>query len=779
MIDQQGSSIPGASVTVTNQLTTARQIAQTDTSGYFVFPEVLPGTYTLSVEKDGFEKFEQTGLAVLAADRINAGTLQLKLGSTKAVVTVTAETTRVQTTSSGQSAVVTDSQMAALPSIGRDYMALIRTLPGSTYLGEGNASLGQTTPQMFFNGDAHPTTTYISTNGVFASIANYSWDQGPTVMDNIQDVKVLTSNYEPQYGKVNGAVINVTTKSGTTDFHGAAYYYLRNEDLNANDFFSNRLGQKRSRYRYNTFGGTLGGPVYIPHWTSLRNKLFFFLSLDDEPSAVPEGPRTYLMPTAAERTGNFTNSFVPGTTTHVTVLDPTTGQPFNPAYVVPTGRQNTTMQNVLNFFPLPNFTNTAISNGNYNYVVNDSNSNPTNLESLRIDYAASAKWHIFGRWQRSYYGSTGRQEPGIYSGWENGTQSYDNRDVRFELNFAYSFNPHAVNEFVIGHFKNYEYNVVPQSTLNQFTASSAISFPQPYPQNDPLNLFPAMSFTYGPSFSYINRLPLDDYTAAYSYADNFTYLYKEHQFKAGFYVDSEHAFQPHHAGSGQFAGQFSFTDPNPSDPYNAGYSYAEALLGYFVSYSNVTTRVTDTVSANALEWYAQDHWQATKKLSLNFGARFTYDRPQVINGTDGAVFRFSNYSASSAPPLFQPILVNGVRMMQDPLNGQIFPAAYYNRFVPGVGSPAPGATPVTSSSFPGIFNSQGVVIAPRFGFASTSSAMAKRPSAGESASSSISVHSRVPSMATSSIPRHSITPPSTTGTFPRLTPRPVRCLPPP
>jgi hypothetical protein len=323
---------------------------------------------------------------------------------------------------------------------------------------------------------------------------------------------------------VNGAVINVTTKSGTTDFHGGAYYYGRNEDLNANDFFSNRLGQKRSRYRYNTFGGTLGGPVYIPRVPTLRNKLFFFLSLDDEPSSVPAGPRTYLMPTAAERTGDFTQSLVPGTTTHVTVLDPLTGQPFSPAYVVPTARQNATMQKMLNFFPLPNFTNTAISNGSYNYVVNDSNSNPTNLESVRVDYAASAKWHIFGRWQRSYYGSTGRQEPGIYSGWETGTQSYDNRDVRFELNFAYTFNPHAVNEFVIGHFKNYEYNVVPQSTLNQFTMSSGgVSFPQPYPANNPLNLIPAMSFTYGPSYSYISRLPLEDFTAAYSYADNFTY----------------------------------------------------------------------------------------------------------------------------------------------------------------------------------------------------------------------------------------------------------------
>ncbi len=718
VIDQQGASIPGATVTVTSQHTAARQVAQTDTSGYFVFPEVLPGTYTLAVEKEGFQKFEQTGIAVVAADRIDAGSLQLRLGSTKAVVTVSAGVTRVQTTSSDQSAVVTDSQMGALPSIGRDYMALVRTLPGSTYLGEGNGSFSTGSAQVLFNGDAHPQAVNVNTNGVFSSVGNYGSDSSTTTMDNIQDVKVLTSNYEAQYGGVSGAVINVTTKSGGTDLHGNLFYYLRNEDLNANDFFNNRLGLKRSRYRYNTFGGTLGGPIYLPHVPKLRNKLFFFADLDDEPSTVPAGPRTYLMPTAAERTGDFTNSYVPGTTTHVTVLDPLTGKSFSPAYVVPTVRQNSTMQKVMNFFPMPNFTNTAISNGSYNYVINDSNNNPTNMESVRIDYAASEKWHIFGRWQRSYVGSTGRSEPAIYSGWMNGTDSYDLRVERFELNLAYTFNPHLVNEFAIGHMRQYEYNVLPQLTLNQFTmASNGINFPQPYPANNPLGLMPAMSFTYGPSFSYISRLPLQDVNPrGYSYSDNLTYIRGRHQLKFGIYVDSEFQDQPHHGGSGAIAGAFSFSDPNPSDPYNAGYSYAEALLGYFVSYSNVTARIDDRNYANRLEWYAQDHWQATKKLSLSYGVRFTYDRPQGIAGKDGAIFVPSLYSASNAPPLFQPVLVNGQRMMEDPLNGQIYPAAYYNRFVPGVGNPAPGAVPVTSSAYPGVFASRGVILAPRIGF---------------------------------------------------------------
>lgn len=426
VVDPQRAPVPRARVTITNQLTTSRETAQTNESGYFVFPEVLPGTYLVSVEMEGFQKIQKNGIVVLPADRISVGALRLTLGSVQSVVNVGGETPLVQTTSSDQSAVITATEMASLPSMGRDYMALTRTLPGSNYVGEGNASLGSTSSQGRFEGLQYNTAVNVNTNGVFSSISNYSWDDAPTVMDNIEDVKVLTANYEPQYGKVEGAVINVTTKSGTTQFHGSAYYYLRNEDLNANDFFNNRVGQPLSRYRYNTFGGTLGGPVYVPGlYRSLRKKLFFFFSVDDEPSTVPQGPRYYLMPSAAERQGDFSQSNIPGTTQLVAVTDPLTGQPFA-GNVVPTSRLNPLMQKVLGIFPLPNFTNRAISNGTYNYVINDSNSNPTNSESLRVDYALTDKWNIFGRWQRSFYGSTGRNEPGISAGWMSGTQSYNN-----------------------------------------------------------------------------------------------------------------------------------------------------------------------------------------------------------------------------------------------------------------------------------------------------------------------------------------------------------------
>lgn len=128
-----------------------------------------------------------------------------------------------------------------------------------------------------------PSAAYFSTNGVFSSFSNYSWDDSPTVLANDQDVKVQVSGYEPEYGKAIGAVLSGTTKSGGKDFHGSLWYAFRNEGLNANDYFNNLTGQPRSRYRFNTITATLGGPLFVPRvYERQQSKLFFFFSYDYE-----------------------------------------------------------------------------------------------------------------------------------------------------------------------------------------------------------------------------------------------------------------------------------------------------------------------------------------------------------------------------------------------------------------------------------------------------------------------------------------------------------------
>jgi hypothetical protein len=378
------------------------------------------------------------------------------------------------------------------------------------------------------------------------------------------------------------------------------------------------------------------------------------------------------------------------------------------------------MQKFLNWFPSPNFTNTGVSQGFYNYVLPAVANNPTNQESLRFDYAPNEKWRLFGRWQRGFFGSTGINEPGIYAGW-NGPQSYNNTNNRYELNATYAINSNLVNELAGGYDLNHEMTTLPASTLSGFQmASTGISFPQLYPQTNPLGMLPGFNFldlSKGPSFSYDPRFPMNNHTYGISVADNLTFIHKNHQMKFGVYFDDEHQNQPHHAGNGNPGGYFNLNGANPSNPYNVGYSFAEMLLGYFDSSTQVTNLVDDSNTAKALQWYAQDNWQISKKLSLNFGGRFSYDIPQAITGAQGSALNFSLYNASAAPVLFRPVLVNGVRMTENPLNGQTFPAAYEDQYVPGSGTLASGSVTVGSSDWHGLFTSQGVLTEPRFGFA--------------------------------------------------------------
>ena len=173
-------------------------------------------------------------------------------------------------------------------------------------------------------------------------------------LDSIGEVKVLTSNYQAEYGRMGGGQILIITKSGTKSFHGTAYDYYRHEDLNANDFFANRTGTPRSPYRYRVTGYSLGGPIFIPHtFNTSRDKLFFFFSQDFTGTRSNPGTKLVTIPTALERNGDFSQSRdVNGAL--ISIKDPTTGKPF-PGNMVPPDRINPNGQGLLNAFPLPNY----------------------------------------------------------------------------------------------------------------------------------------------------------------------------------------------------------------------------------------------------------------------------------------------------------------------------------------------------------------------------------------------------------------------------------------
>ena len=208
--------------------------------------------------------------------------------------------------------------MENLLAVGRDAMALTRTMPGVVVSGGsggyGASSLGtETTPTVNGVNSEYNSATI---DGVTGNTRGLNTLDTPLNLDAIQQITILTANYQAEYGKTAGSNINIVTKNGTSHFHGTAYEYFRNEDLNANSWFNNYTGAPRARYRYNTLGGTIGGPIFWPgHFDSHKDKLFFFVSFEYSPITTPDGLKYYRVPTQAEVNGDFSQTYNQGTAT--------------------------------------------------------------------------------------------------------------------------------------------------------------------------------------------------------------------------------------------------------------------------------------------------------------------------------------------------------------------------------------------------------------------------------------------------------------------------------
>lgn len=716
VVDPQGHAVPGAEVWLTQELTGARRSTVTDATGDFVFPSVLPGRYSVTVNAPGFKRLEKKGYTLTAFERLSVGALTLELGSLTESITVTAEAPPIQTASQERSAVLNDKQMSYLSTPGRDFMNLLKLLPGVTYPdGYGAQTLGTSGAPVIHG----VRTDYVAINldGVVANNRGLGTTENMLNLDAIAEVKVLLGNYQAEYGKNAGAIINVSSKSGTMEFHGTGYWYKRHEMFNANSFFNNRSGVAKPRYRYNTLGYNLGGPLYWPgKFNRNRDQLFFFWSQEIQPNTTPS-VRNYTFPTEQERRGDFSNSREPNNAL-IIVRDPLSRQPF-PGNVIPAARINPDTQKLLSVFPLPNFFDRTISRGNYNYIVSDTVDRPARQEILRLDYNPTPKWRTYFRGMNMAVKQRGVAVTANSNQWGI-KQSYDTTNPNLAFNLTYLPNATVVNELALGLSRWTEIQEISASELAKLQRDKlGIRFGQKYPQNNPLNLIPAASFggvTGAASIGYDGRFPMDNYVNAFSISDGFTKVAGPHTIKAGFYWELAEYLQRHHGSN--FAGNFNF-GRTANNPFDSNHPYANALLGYFQTYTEVTARVNYQPINKVTEWYVQDSWKVNRKLTLDYGVRFTYDIPPYQKKNVAANFDAALYDRSKAPVLFFPARdARNARVARNPLTGELFPAAYIGLFVPGSGDPYVGTVRAGTPGYPrGFVHSNGVLFAPRFGFA--------------------------------------------------------------
>jgi len=762
--DLTGGVLVGATVTLQSDQTGTTRTAITGEEGRFSFAALHPGVYTIFVEQRGFQRLEKKNTVLSANESLALGDLKLQAGQVSETVTVMSDAAIVETQSSDLSARLTADQLNLISTKGRDVTSLLRLIPGTSNIPDVEAvgnGFGTTLPN--FSGQ-RSRSTVATVDGLNASEPSGSNLLSLTTsLDAIGEVKVLRDNYSAEYGNNGGAMINIVTKGGSKNYAGTAYYFLRNEALNAPNFFNNKAGLKKALYRFKYWGFNYGGPMPLPRFgeggpSLTKNKAFFFFNLEKPRTITPTDPVFVTVPTALERAGNFSQSRNSSGALPV-VIDPLTGLQF-PGNIIPTNRINQSAQNLLNYFPLPN---SPIASNPGRYVFQRSVDVPKHSYLFRIDVTPTANDSIYFKAQWW----TSDNEGTATSGWPNGANGVDRWGIRSHYlytddgrsaNWVHTFNSSVVNEFNVGWRTDTE-GFIPTTGFAEGLTRSALNYtaPQLFPQNNKLNLVPVVtgwsSVAGNPAnINWLNRwgeVAADHIRPSLS--DNLSYTRGNHSFKFGVYL--ERLFN-REAPGGTWSGQLDFgtgtgTGFTVSTPTNLGtgntnFAYANAILGNFNTYTEQSSRPFTNLQLNQFQWYGQDSWKVNRQLTLNYGMRFGYTSGQFQLDGQGSNFDPRRFDPAKASLLYVgfctglPASQNGVpafgtacatnnQFAVDPRNigngavptaSQLLNKNLVRALIPGTGDPLNGLALPTDPNTPRAYRrTPPIYYEPRIGFA--------------------------------------------------------------
>ena len=718
--DPSGQVIVGAAVTLTNEHTAETRSTNTNETGTFTFPALPPSTYSLKIETTGFKTSQRTGIELTANERLSTGEIQLSMGAVSETVTVEAQGAAVQTSSAEHAAMLTPDQMSNMLARGRDVIGLLRVLPGVRY-GTDPVSLGGSygtdTPEI---GGAPNRTNTMTLDGLLSNdIGTPSVFSAPISMDAIGEVKALLNNYQAEYAGNGGAVINVVTKSGTRDYHGSGYWFKRHEMFNANSFFNNSNRVAKPLYRYSTLGASIGGPIYIPgKFNRNRNWLFGFFNLEDWNIKDPRGLQQVTTPTALERAGDFSQTLdVSGRL--IVINDPLTRSAF-PGNRIPASRINRNGLALLTLLPVPNFPNRDVSKGTSNSLFQESVVNPKRTHLFKVDVVPSAKDRIAVRGSAWFSDQQGYSVAGGASAWGLFKQCYCFTEKGLTVSYTRVFTPTVVNEFTGGlrHNAEHWYPVGGQGEVDKvLRQKTGFLAGQWHPEINGQGIIPRVSFGGVPSsadVTYDDRLLTGGADATFTFNDNVTVIRGSHSLKAGFAASRIRNYEGEQS---VFSGTFAF-GRDTNNPLDSNWAYSNALLGNFANYREATSRYGANMRQGVFEWFVQDNWRVTRRLTVDYGLRFSwYNNMYARYDGQQSLLALDRYDPRKAPALYRPAFDGaGRRVAQNPLNGEFLPAVFIGAFVPGSGDPAPGGVLSGDKSYPrGWVDQQPIQLGPRVG----------------------------------------------------------------
>jgi len=718
VVDPTDLPVSGAAVTLVQSATGVEREIKTDERGNFTFGILQPGEYHLSVTMPGFKKLERRGIVLSAAETLPVGALKLEVGAVADKVTVTAEGVAVQTASAERSGTVTGSQLENLMIKGRNPMSLLQLMPGVVDLQAREEKIDRNF-DIFVQGNRRNANSVTVDGMVVNAIGNNFNTIVMLGQDAVAEVKVLLTNYQAEYGRSSGASINFISKSGGRDFHGLGSYFKRHEQFNANDFFNNLLSQPKPRYRYNTWNYNVGGPVTLPgRFNRNRDKLFFFWSQEFWPLKVPTAIGQLTVPTALERAGDFSQTRDLNNAL-IVIRDPSTGQPFA-GNRIPAARLDASGLALLKLFPEPNFLDRNITGGRYNFVFQSENRIPNRLENLKLDYILNPRNTLsatVASFVDEQEGAVGILTSGS-TNWPQMTKKYRLHGQAYVLRYTRILTPSLINEFNFGFTRRPEGNSATDAEIARNQRSKVgYTAAQLYPASNPLGLIPNATFggvTNAANLYVEGRFPFWQRINSFILTNNLTKTYGAHTIKGGIYI--ERLYQGSLA-DGNYAGAISFAR-DVNNPLDSNYAYSNAALGVFATYTEPSNRVYYHFRQHGVEWFIQDNWKVTRKLTLDMGMRVHHLTPIFMSNDGLSGFDPAAYSAAKQVRLLYPARVNNQTVGLDRATGRTYPSTLVSALVPGVGDPANGMVLAGRGGVPrSLMNDFGVLWGPRFGFA--------------------------------------------------------------
>ena len=599
--DATGAGMVGARVTAVLEGTGTRDVTQSNERGDYIFPTLRPGNYSLEVEAIGFRKAQVKTLLIEINQRARQD-FSMQVGEVQQVLDVSASATTVDTFSSTVKEVVDSGRMAELPLNGRNPLQLQALLPGAIQMGTGSAA----------SGIALNTNIVFSVNGARPNASSYTLDGGlnmdmynnlPAAFpnpDTLQEFSILLNGYNAVNGRNGGAVINMVTKSGTNQFHGVLFNFLRNDKLNTRNFFA----RGKDPLRRNQFGGTVGGPILIPKLYNGKDKSFFFFAYEGTRQRLGATSSSTIVPTALERQGNFSQSSIRGTPISVAPPETVTPQvpqgiPF-PNATVPASRLDPVAQRFASvFLPLPN------SPGNI-FAYNVSLPTGEDQFTIKFDHSISDKQKVNFRFFFDDFRRNQNSGVLLFNS-QNNWVTYNST-----LNHTYVFSPNLVNTATATLARNTfvrgPLTTAPALDWAALGCKSCVSLSPPGVPTD-------WAITIANGFGVRVDTNFNSYMMNYQFIDNMTYTRGSHTMTFGGEMS-----RLRRNGREYFQKDTQFS-VNGQRSGNQGYGYADFFLGAANDvYQNSPIR------AFQYKWtpflYFQDDWRVNRRFTLNLGFRW-------------------------------------------------------------------------------------------------------------------------------------------------------------